>query len=169
MSIYRKQINRNACITVAIEADSEKEAQDIFDDWMKDESNNDNVKQCLDKHEKVVEYWLATFSTNDKYKNFSDITGFDDFLIMRPDDTMLEKPKEPLYNLYFCFADNENHKRYKLWNNLTMKDVADKIRYYNVFYFFKPLPKIYPNILEDLTKQGVTPIAYTLTKRESED
>ena len=166
MSIYRKQINRNACITVAIEADSEEEAQAIFNDWMQDEANSGNVKQCLDKREKVVEYWLATFSTNDKYKNFSDITGFDDFLIMRPDDSMLEAPKEPLYDLYFCFVENENHKRYKVWYDFTMKDIVNKIQVYNDAYIFKPLPKIYPDILVESTRSSVTPIAYTLTKRK---
>ena len=167
MSIYRKQINRNACITVAIEADSEKEAQAIFDDWMKDEQNSDNVKQCLDEREKVVEGWLATFSTNDKYKNFSDITGFYDFLIMRPDDSMLEAPKEPLYDLYFCFLDDENHKRgYKIWNDFTMDDVNDKIQVHSHEYVIKPLPKIHPDVLAYSMRSGVTPIVYTLKKRK---
>lgn len=166
MSIYRKQINRTAYITVAIEADSEKEAQAIFNDWMEDEANNDNVKQCLAEREKDVENWLVSFNTNDKYKNFSDITGFDDFLIMRPDDTMLEAPKESLYDLYFCFLDDKNHKRYKIWTNLTMDDVNDKIQLYKYSYVIKLLPNIHPDILLESTRSGVTPIAYTLTKRK---
>ena len=166
MSIYRKQINRNACITVAIEAGSEEEAQAIFNDWMQDEANSGNVKQCLDKREKVVEYWLATFSTNDKYKNFSDITGFDDFLVLRPNDKMLEAPKEQLCDLYFCFLDDKNHKRYKIWTNLTMDDVNDKIQLYKYSYVIKLLPNIHSDILLESTKSGVTPIAYTLTKRK---
>jgi hypothetical protein len=166
MSIYRKHIHRSSYITVAIEADSEKEAQAIFDDWMEDEQNSDNVKQCLAEREKDNESWLATFSTGEKYKNFSDITGFDDFLILRPDDSMLEAPKEPLYDLYFCFLDDKNHKRYKIWNDFTMKDIVNKIQVYNDAYIFKPLPKIHPDILLESTKLGTTPIAYTLTKRK---
>lgn len=103
MPIFRKIIKREAHATVAIEADTQEKADEIFNDWLEDDKgrNSDSLNEILNEGERDTEEWLLQFANMDTY-NRSPIV----------DDILIEKkpPKEPKYDLYITYKDNSGKR-----------------------------------------------------------
>ena len=123
MAIFRKRIIRSSGVTVAIEADTWDEADNIFHDWLNDYRNSENLNEILDERERDKEEVITCIDNMDKY-NRSSFT--DDFLITKPKE-------EPKYDLYFTFKGSPG--KAKVFMDCTMDMVLEKLHDYNCAYF----------------------------------
>jgi hypothetical protein len=157
MAIFKKRIYRNSYIDVAIEADNQKEAQSIYDDWLDDECACDDYFDAFEENMKQNEVWLPdTYSNVDEYNRSESMA---DFLIAKP------KVADPLYDLYFCFEEDPNHTKRKIWSNIPMVEVVNHISEANENYILKPsAPRSYETI-ENARERGVTIMVFELYRR----
>lgn len=157
MPIFVKRVTRESHVDVAIEANTQYEANKIFDDWLyaDDESNSEEFNSLMSERETDCENWLCSFNTIEEYNRSTHIA---DFLV-----TKLKSKKTPLYDLYFCYEDTPIHTLRKVWENITIADVLRHLQEVSKEnYIIKPgIPKS-AQMITDAKNRGVVLLVYNL-------
>lgn len=123
--IFRKLITRESSVVVAIEADTMKEADCIFNEWCKKDNNLDELNSTLSEKEKDIEGYIATFDNWDQLNRSCARTS--DFIIEKPD-------KEPLYDLYIFEPAFDYSKPRYINKNVNMEQLTNHLSFYDERY-----------------------------------
>lgn len=153
MAIYRKYFSRSSVATIAIEADTRREAQDIFDAWYSDPDSNEGFNEFLSEHENDNELWVGGYPNLEDYNRAPKL---DDFLI-----TKRKESKEPKYDLYFVFKNGVK----RVFLECNMEKVVDEICKMNKDYILDP--KAVPSVscIDDARKHNSTVICFNVERR----
>lgn len=156
MAIFIKSIRRESNAIVAIEADTQEQADKIFDDWCEDNVKNDNdeLGEVMEKNEKVQEEWINSFESMEDYISsplFSDILVVD------------KKDDEPRYDLYITYTDH-NTKR-TAYLGCTMDTVLFKLDCLNDDYKLRSKYYLPIECLKEAKKHNTTVLWFEAESR----
>lgn len=126
--IFRKLLKRQSSVIVAIEADNDKEADKIFEEWYNNDDNIESTSELLAEREKDSKEWMIPFP-NWEELNRSGVACAD-FIIKKPD-------YEPRYDLYFFINYGQVDERKLSYTGITMKTVVQELDYYNSMFKLK--------------------------------
>lgn len=145
MAIFIKKITRTSTATVAIEANNKDEAAAIFEEWLDDDPEGDELMTHLDCCSVDNDQWLCNFKNEDEYNR-----------LCKPCDFTIfgKSQKEELYDLYFTYKENPG--KMAAFLDIPMSTVIEKLRQKNVSHILRP--KGFPNeaCREDARKRGTS-------------
>ena len=133
MAIFRKVVTRSSKAVFAIQADTKQQADDAFDNYFRDDDNNENFNEYMRETEKDD---ITDLQAYDNWEEYNRVRGagitVHDFLIVA------ETP-EPLYDI--CIRNREYPCALNIYKGKTMSAAAEPLMRWNREYILKPCPK----------------------------
>ena len=161
MPIFRKLVKEVSKAIFAIEAKTQKEADEKFEKFLSGEDDENKYYEYRDFmnsqcNEEVTD--LMTFQNEDDYNRYAP-SGADFWLKVEE-----KKDEEPKYDLYFIFDKGLR----KVWHDINLAEMITHITAYNSKYILNPSGAL------DISYQcyinardhGTNPVAYRLTERK---
>lgn len=145
MAIFIKKITRTSTANVAIEAKDHDEADAIFEEWLDNDPNGDELMMHLDCCSCDRDEWIGKWDNEDDYNRCDKGCDFTIFG---------KSQKEELYDLYF--TNKENPGKLTAFLDIPMSTVIEKLQQKNVSHILRP--KGFPSeaCREDARKRGTS-------------